>query len=230
MTKSERARKQALRTIKNKQNNLLSANISVGQCKDCTLNELCKFSNSVDVTCRAVDFAIKEFNDFVYKYGIITPADTILVRSLGSLWGSVILAEMYFQYHGSIVRAVEGGSTKYHFSLMYNQYLRLLEKLQQGLDKLGLSPAGRQRLCSGLLPAQEVATPLMEYIDNKYGSNKTEATGKHSRFLQGSTIVGSPSLGNAGSIVAGNVCSADDQEPAGAISLDDWGEIAETKD
>lgn len=226
--KSIQARRTAIRTIRRKQEEVFRTSVSVGKCCDCALEDVCRFSNKTDETCRAVDFAIKEFQDFVYKAGTVKPVDALAVRTLSSIWGSIILAELYFKHYGSVIRGMEGGKKAYAFSVMHGQYLRLLEKMQVGLDRLGLSPAGRKALFSGLLPQVPETTKLTEYVSKKYGglngNSGTTETSQHSRLLQGPSTSGSPSSGHARSTPKSDVRPSSDKESAGIVSLDDWGE------
>lgn len=226
--KSIHARRTAIRAIRRKQEEVFRTTISVGKCCECALEDVCRFSNKTDETCRAVDFAVKEFQDFVYKAGTVKPADALAVRTLSSVWGSIILAELYFKHYGSVVRGMEGGTRAYAFSAMHSQYLRLLEKMQIGLDRLGLSPAGRKALFSGLLPQVPETTKLTEYVAKKYGglngNSGAKETSQHNRLLPGSSTAGPSSPGHPRSTPESDVRPSPDKESAGIISLDDWGE------
>jgi len=174
-TKKERNKMLAVMA---KQRDLLKTTISVGSCTACPLKESCEHANETDETCRAVDIALTQFWAEVLKSPWIEETDSLGIRNLGALYGSIILAELYFKQYGSI-EAKKGGLA---FSHLHKDYQKMLTQLNDGLSSYGLTPIGRKKLKEKVGVQDTETTIFQQYIETSYADKKTEKkTNKESK-------------------------------------------------
>lgn len=175
---SPEERRKAAQAILAKQKSLFSIAVSVGECKKCPLKDSCPYVNETDTTCRAADVAIKQFETQAAKSPWIGPEDALGIRTLAAQYASIIIAEMYFAKYGSVVVKEVNGARQMAFSMLHDQYTKLLKNFHEALDRYGLTPMGRKNLKPTDSGGGRKGSFLESYIDAQYavkGDEKKEA-------------------------------------------------------
>ena len=207
----------ALKEAISRSRKVLFGHVTYGGCDRCPLVSNCVEANDTDTSCRLARKATEEFLKFVADMPHVTKADMFGIRSLASIYASMIVAEAYFKVYGSV--EVSDGNPS--FSDLHKQWIRLQTRFQEGLAKYGLTPAGRRLLDANF--ERSKSNSFEDFVAAKYKIINAESkrTSKHNRVLPGPGAFESSASGDADSSAEDSVWTAADESGDRVVEVDE---------
>jgi hypothetical protein len=210
---------------------LMTTHVAQGNCDLCVLRDMCEYASNEEEYCGLTRNAAEILYNEAIKSPWIREEDMLGMRNLAALHGVVMFSEKFFQKFGTL----ENSKGKVKYSVLFQDYLKVLKMYNDGLANFGMTPKGRytltgekakqRNLDSNTLLAQYVLSKKENILSIPVKEDHAKSTrpNQHSGVLQGSTVDQSTATGYARSYTPGDIPIGDDTESEGSVEINDSG-------